>query len=134
MNILLVNKYFYPRGGSERTVFDTASLLESRGHRVSFFSMAHPSNLPSPFSRHFVTGVDYDHPGSPARAVRAAARLLYSTEARRKISGLLDEARPDIAHLHNIHHQISPSIIPLLKKRGLPVVMTLHDYKMVCPV
>lgn len=134
MNVLLVNKYFYPRGGSERTFFDTADLLQARGHGVSFFSMDHPSNRESAFSRYFVSRVDYDLPGSPVRKARAAARLLYSTQARTKLARLLDAVRPDLVHLHNIHHQISPSIIPLLKKRGLPVVMTLHDYKMVCPV
>ncbi|MBN1937958.1 MAG: glycosyltransferase [Candidatus Aminicenantes bacterium] len=134
MNILLVNKYFYPRGGSERSVFDTAGLLQARGHGVSFFSMHHPSNRESPDSRYFVSEVDYERPAPPHLKARAAARLLYSTEARRKLARLLDTARPDLVHLHNIHHQISPSIIPLVKKRGLPVVMTLHDYKMVCPV
>lgn len=134
MKILLVNKYFYPRGGSERAFFDTADLLQAEGHDVSFFSMAHPLNRESATSGFFVSPVDYDHPGSPARQAGAAVRLLYSTEARRKLSRLLDAVRPDLVHLHNIHHQISPSIIPLLKKRDLPVVMTLHDYKLVCPV
>jgi len=134
VNVLLVNKYFYPRGGSERTLFDTAALLQAEGHGVSYFSMSHPSNRETSFSRFFVSEIDYERPGSPVRNARAAARLLYSTEARTKLARLLDAARPDIVHLHNIHHQISPSIIPLLKKRGLPVVMTLHDYKMVCPV
>lgn len=134
MNVLLVNKYFYPRGGSERSLFDTADLLHSRGHGVSFFSMRHPANRETPLDRFFVSEVDYDRPGSPFRKARAAARLLYSLEARKKLARLLEAVRPDLVHLHNIHHQISPSIIPLLKKRGLPVVMTLHDYKMVCPV
>ena len=90
MNVLLVNKYFYPRGGSERTLFDTAALLQAEGHEVSFFSMSHPKNRETSFSRFFVSEIDYEHPGSPVRNARAAARLLYSTEARTKLARLLD--------------------------------------------
>jgi len=134
MKILLVNKFFYPRGGAEKAFFDTAALLREAGHGVSFFSMSHPLNRETPDSRFFVSAVDYDAPGGIVGKIRASARLLYSTEARRKLSDLLRAVRPDVVHLHNIHHQISPSILPLLKKSGIPVVMTLHDYKMVCPV
>jgi glycosyltransferase involved in cell wall biosynthesis len=46
---------------------------------------------------------------------------------------LIADTRPDIAHLHNIYHQISPSILIPLRKYKIPVVMTLHDFKLVCP-
>ncbi len=59
--------------------------------------------------------------------------MLYSREARKKIEELVDATRPDVAHLHNIAHQLSPSILYGLKARGVPVVQTLHDYKLVCP-
>ena len=134
MNVLLINKFFYPKGGAEKSFFDTASLLREAGHGVSFFSMSHPLNLESPDSRFFVSTVDYDAPGPLFRKIRGAARLLYSTEARKKLSERLRSTKPDVVHLHNIHHQISPSILPLLKESRIPVVMTLHDYKMVCPV
>jgi glycosyltransferase involved in cell wall biosynthesis len=61
-----------------------------------------------------------------------AGRILYSFEAKKRLSKLLDKYPVDIAHLHNIYHHISPSILYVLKKRKIPVVMTLHDYKMVC--
>ena len=60
-------------------------------------------------------------------------RILYSFDAKKRLAALLDEHKVDVAHLHNIHHQISPSILHELKRRNIPVVMTLHDYKMVCP-
>ncbi len=129
---MLVNKFFYLRGGSERVMFDTARLLESRGHSVRFFSMAHPENLPHPDSVHFVPFVDLRAPSSLSQRLRTAGRILYYREARRRFARLLDESRPDLVHLHNIHHQISPSILPEIKKRGIPSAMTLHDYKLVC--
>jgi len=132
MKILLVNKFFYPRGGSERVMFDTARLLEGRGHAVRFFSMAHPENREHPDSVHFVPYIDLRAPESAGARWKTAGRILYYREAAGRIGRLLDEARPDIVHLHNIHHQISPSIIPEIRKRGIPSAMTLHDYKMVC--
>ncbi|MCK5505699.1 MAG: glycosyltransferase, partial [Thermodesulfovibrionia bacterium] len=63
----------------------------------------------------------------------AIGRNLYSFKARRLVSKLLDRYPVDIVHLHNIHRQMSPSILYEFKKRGIPTVMTLHEYKMICP-
>lgn len=133
MNILLINKYFYPKGGSEISLFNTAKILEEEGHHVSFFSMLHPLNIDTPYSKYFVSNVDFERPGSFKENVKTSMRIVYSLESRKKLEELLKQERPDIVHLHNIHHQISPSILYSLKKFKLPVVMTLHDYKMVCP-
>jgi glycosyltransferase involved in cell wall biosynthesis len=133
VKVLLVNKFFYPRGGSEACLFLTSRVLERHGHRVVHFAMAHPDNLPSPQARHFVSRVDFDGPAGPLAGLRAAGRVVYSFEARRKLDDLIREERPDIAHLHNIHHQLSPSILHALRRGRVPVVMTLHDYKVVCP-
>jgi glycosyltransferase involved in cell wall biosynthesis len=133
MKVLLVNKFYYPRGGSESALFLTARVLERHGHRVAVFSMAHPSNFRSPYEKYFVSGVDFDESRSPAQKLKAAGRILYSFEARRKLDSLIREFQPDVAHLHNIHHQLSPSVLHTLRARRIPVVMTLHDYKLVCP-
>ena len=134
MRVLLVNKFFYRRGGSETVFFDTAKILEEHGHEVVFFSMNHPENIDSAYSRYFVSHVDFDEVHGFLNALRVTGRVLYSVEAHRKIERLLKNERPDIIHLHNIHHQLSPSILYVLKDYHRPVVMTLHDYKMVCPV
>jgi glycosyltransferase involved in cell wall biosynthesis len=115
-------------------LFDTAELLQQRGHRISFFSMQHPMNLPSPFSGDFVSSIDLDNPVSLRDASAAAGRVLYSREANRKFGALLKKEKPEIIHHHNIYHQISPSILRCGKQAGIPSVMTLHDYKLVCPV
>jgi glycosyltransferase involved in cell wall biosynthesis len=131
--ILQANKFFYEKGGSERYFFALSRELEARGHAVVPFAMAHPRNLPSPYSDYFVPLRTYDaREGSP-RSLRAAAGFIRSRDAARRISRLVEAATPHIAHLHNIYHQLTPSIIDALADRGVPVVMTLHDYKLACP-
>ena len=62
-----------------------------------------------------------------------AGKVIYSVEARRKLTRLLGNFAPDIAHAHCIYHHISPSVLPLLKQRGIPTVLTAHDLKLACP-
>jgi glycosyltransferase involved in cell wall biosynthesis len=46
---------------------------------------------------------------------------------------VVDAFAPDVVHLHNVYHQLSPSLLRPLQRRGIPAVMTLHDYKLACP-
>ena len=131
MQVLLANKFFFEKGGAEKSLFETAQLLQEQGHQTRFFAMQHFRNRPSPDARHFVSEVDYDDPGW-AMKLKSAGRMLYSLEAARKLGGLLDEHHIDVAHLNNIYHQISPSILRTLHRRGIPMVMSLRDYKVVC--
>jgi glycosyltransferase involved in cell wall biosynthesis len=131
MKILLINKYFYHKGGAETVFFDTAELLKKKGHELVFFSMKHPKNIRTEYEKYFVSETDYEKPGI-GDSLRASMNILYSFEAKNRLEKLLQEEKPDIAHLHNIYHQISPSILHSLKKNKVPVVMTLHDYKLVC--
>lgn len=133
MKILFVNKYYHPSGGPEKVILQSKQRLESHGDKVVLFSMQHPKNLATPYSRYFVCNADYNGSSSFIDKTRMALNMFYSLEAKKKMELLLDEEKPDIAHLHNIYHQISPSILPVLKKRGIPVVMTLHDFKLLCP-
>jgi len=134
MKILLINKYLYRRGGSETAFFSQIALLEKKGHSVAVMAMEHPRNIAPPWPAAFVSHVTTEGRPSPAEAFRAAGRMLYSFQSRRRLEELLRSFRPDVAHLHNIHHQISPSILHSLRRRGVPVVMTLHDMKLACPV
>jgi glycosyltransferase involved in cell wall biosynthesis len=136
MRILLINKYLHRRGGPETWMFRHAEYLRNAGHEVAFFAMDHPRNDASEWSRYFVSNVELrgeDKPASLSGKLRTAGRFLYSTEARRKLSALLDEFHPDVAICNNIYHQISPSILPLLKRRGVRTLLFLRDYKLVCP-
>jgi len=134
MKILLANKFYYPRGGPETVMLQQEKHLKKMGHEVIPFAMQDERNLGSEYSHYFVSNVDYHQMnGSPVRNARIALNMIYSSEAKQKLERLLELTRPEIAHLHNIYHQISPSILKVLKKRNIPVVMTLHDFKLVCP-
>lgn len=133
LNVLHMNKFHYLRGGSERVYFGTADILRRYGHRAIYFSMSHTHNLPCDTSDYFMPDVDLNtHNRNPVTQLKIALRVLYSSESKRRLAQLLDRYPIDIAHLHNIHHQISPSVIHELRRRNIPIVMTLHDYKMVC--
>ena len=133
MRVVFANKYYYLKGGAERHLFDLKALLEAHGHEVIPFAMAGEHDEPSPWFRHFVSPVRTESVSFDWEGLRTAGRMLYSFEARRKFASLLDEAKPDLVHVHNIYHQISPSILSLAHKRGLPVVMTVHDYSLHAP-
>ncbi|MDI6808906.1 MAG: glycosyltransferase family 4 protein [Candidatus Eisenbacteria bacterium] len=133
MRILNVNKFYYRKGGSETYFFDLARLLEEKTNEVIPFSMNDSRNIESRFENCFVSGADYNLKEGTLKEIRKAMNVVYSKEARRKLSQMIDRNPVDLVHLHNISHQLSPSIIREVGNRGLPVVWTLHDYKIVCP-
>lgn len=131
--LLNVNSYHYRRGGSDVVYLEHAALMEAQGWENAFFSMHHPSNLPSAWSRFFVEEIEFGHSYSLGRKLSMAGKVVYSLEAQRKLRELLREFRPDVAHLHCIYHHLSPSILPTLSAAGVPIVMTAHDLKLACP-
>lgn len=134
MKILLANKFFFNKGGAERVMFQERSWLLDHGHEVVDFSMRDPRNEPSPYADDFLSFRDFSvPPASLGEKLRLAANFVHCAEAVRKITALARRERPDVAHLHNIYHQMTPSIIPALKRLGIKVALTLHDYKLVCP-
>jgi glycosyltransferase involved in cell wall biosynthesis len=133
VRVLLVNKFFHPRAGAETAFFQTRSLLYARGHEVVDFAMRHPDNLPSPYARFFAPERDYTAAAPAGRRVVDAASSVYSVSARRALAKLLDEVTPDVAHLHNVYHQLTLSVVDELAQRGIPIVLTLHDWKVACP-
>ena len=135
MRILLANKFFYHKGGVETYFFALAEGLQALGHEVAFFSMQHPKNEPSYWSKYFVSEKDYNGKISAFRKVKEAGSLIYSFEARAKFDALLREFKPDIIHLNNVHRQLTLSILdaPYLKEHHVPVVYTAHDYILLCP-
>ncbi len=133
MRILLINKFLYGRGGAEHSTLTTGRLLEARGHEVIYWGMAHPQNPSYPHEDCFTPHVDYDDLPGLRPKIRAAVDILWSRRARRQMQRLLKRVRPDVVHMNNIAHQLSPSFLPVLKRYGIPLVMTLRDYKLVCP-
>jgi len=133
MKILLVNKFLYPKGGDAISTVSTGKLLESKGHKVIFWGMDHSENPDYPHKDLFVPYVDLNAPTGIFQQIKASGNLIYSFEARKKIDKLLKIEKPDIVHLNNFAHQISPSILDVFARYRIPTVMTMRDYKLVCP-
>lgn len=136
MRVLLLNAYHYARGGSETHALALAELLEARGHEVRFFGMQHEENQPSPDSEFWVDEIDFAQLNShktPRAATQVMGRTFYYRGARRQLDRMLDAWTPDVAHIHNIHGHISPSVLDSLAARDIPTVWTLHDYRLLCP-
>lgn len=124
MTILEINNYFFQRGGSETALFETIVALEERGHRVIPFAMADEQNVPSEFTSFFPV-----HP----KAWQFWKRI-YNRDVSRALERLIAEARPDVAHLHNIAYHLTPAVIAVLRRHHIPIVQTLHDYQAVSPL
>jgi glycosyltransferase involved in cell wall biosynthesis len=134
VRILHVNKFLYRRGGAEAYMEDLADLQVAAGHTVAFFGMAHPLNTHLEYASHFPAHIELEPPPPTlSRRVRGVARMLYSTSASRGMDAVLADFRPDVVHMHNIYHQLSPSVLRPVARRGIAAVMTLHDYKLACP-
>lgn len=131
--ILSINNYHYRRGGSDVVYLDHAALMEEQGWSNGFFSMHHPKNFETPWSKYFIDEIEFGHAYSMGQKLAMASKVVYSFEAQKKLKRLLQDFRADVAHLHCIYHHLSPSIIPTLRDAGVPVVMTAHDLKIACP-
>ena len=107
--------------------------MRSQGHEVALFAMADPRGAPTAYDRHFVPFIDFKENAGLWQKVRRAGHAIYSTEARRRIRAMIREFRPDIAHVRNIYHHLSPSILWELKAQNIPVVYHLNDFKLLCP-
>jgi glycosyltransferase involved in cell wall biosynthesis len=132
----MVNTRHFYGGGDSTYTFSLAGLLKQHGHDISYFAMEDERNLDDPNKDLFVPFIDFrelNQKKSLSTGLKVFGRAIYSREARQKFSILLDRIRPDIVHLQNIHAHITPSVIFEARQRGLPIVWTLHDYKLICP-
>ena len=136
MRVLLCSNFYYRRGGDCTYLLALQGLLERHGHETAVFSMRHPQNLPCPQERYFVDFLDYEELNRNKNLLNAAkvlGRSIWSLQARRNAARLIADWKPDMAHFQNIHAYLTPSILAPLKKAGIPVVWTLHDFKWLCP-
>ena len=131
MRILLVNAFHWLKGGVERTYFDESRWLAAAGHEVAHFAVRDPRNLPSPTAKHFAPPADFTEGGGLGQ-IAQLPRVFWSAPAARAMDGLLDEFRPDVAHFHAPSRHLTPSVFEPLARAGVPVVMTLHDWKPWC--
>ena len=124
MKILLANKFYYRRGGDCIYMLNLEKLLKAHGHEVAVFAMDYPENLDTPWKKYFPKNMS---------KLMAFTRPFGDGEVKSKFSQLLNDFKPDVVHLNNIHTQLSPVIAQVAHEIGCRVVWTLHDSKLVCP-
>ena len=127
----MVNKFLYSRGGCENYMLYLAEPLKSLGHEIEFFGMQDEKNTVGNSAGLYTMNMDF-HTGGLIRFLYPF-KIIYSFEAKKKILQVIDDFKPDIVHMNNINFQLTPSVIYGIKKRGIPIVQTVHDYQMICP-
>lgn len=136
MNVVFANTRHFFGGGDSAYTINLCGLLRRYEHRVAAFAMRDERNLADPNADLFVDHIDFRALNGAVgikSMAKVISRVIYSPENRRRFGLLVDRCKPDIIHLQGIHGHISPSIILEAKSRNLPVVWTLHDYKLICP-
>ncbi len=133
MDILFLNNYNYMRGGSERVFFSEMALLQKNGHRLFGFARRTAHDLPSDWSHFFPEDIQTDSVSVSLRAFGLLKEIVYSQKSRAALSKLLAETKPNIAHAHNIYGRLTTSVLDCLAEHAIPAIMTLHDYKIICP-
>ncbi|MGI6312045.1 MAG: glycosyltransferase [Bacteroidales bacterium] len=132
MRILIANKYYYPRGGSEIYTIELEQLLSKNGHEVAVFAMQHQANIHNDYESFFPSEMDVNK-----RDIRSLLKSLIrpfgSREVRRNFKDFIRTFKPQVVHLNNIHSQLSPALAIIARKEKVPVVWTLHDHKLLCP-
>ena len=134
MRVLYCNKYDYRFSGTESYLFELIDQIEQRGHETMLFTMAHGSSAAFKGRAYRMPRVNFKDPRAGIwKKARLAAHALYSRSARRSLGDCLGQFAPDVAHVRSIYHHLSPSILWECKRRGVPVLYHLNDFKIVCP-
>lgn len=129
MKILQINKYPSLKGGTETVLFDTIRLLKAEGHDVVLLSTDEGAISYTP-----TYTIAYPHRNtSLVSKIYNLPSFLYNRSAAKKLESIIEKEKPDIAHIHLYQNSFSNSILPVLKKHNIPVVMTLHEYRQICP-
>ena len=124
MKILLANKFYYRRGGDCIYTMNVEKMLREKGHEVAVFAMQYSENEESEWSRYWPTNMT---------KLDAFTRPFGASQVVEGFTRLMDDFKPEVVHLNNIHTQLSPVIAKIAHEKGARVVWTLHDTKLVCP-
>lgn len=133
MRVLLINNFDYIRGGSDRVFLDTAILLHQYGHEVAIFSArsSTPHELPVAIKRYYTPDlIEADNRSQITKAVA----FIKNNQAIENLKRCLLDFAPDVAHLHIFQSRLSSFIVKTLNQYQIPTVMTVHEYKMLCPI
>jgi len=111
---------------------NTGVLLKKMGHEVFYFSTKSTKNETTSYSEYFIDDVDALELNFIGQLL-SVPRKLYSFRAKKNLERLIQNVEPEIVHLHLYKGGLTASILPVLRKSKIPVVITLHDYSLLCP-
>ena len=140
MRILLVNYRYFISGGPEKYMFNIKKMLEDNGHEVIPFSIHSNKNVETEYSKYFVEPIGgrdatyFDEVKKTPKSIwQMLTRSIYSTEVEKAIKREIRDVKPDIVYIIHFVNKLSPSVITGAKKMGVPVVLRLSDYFLLCP-
>jgi glycosyltransferase involved in cell wall biosynthesis len=114
--ILIVHNCYQQAGGEDTVVAAETELLINHGHQVELWKVDNK-----------------DLPGGLRGKIKAALSTSYSSTSKAIAREKLRHFKPDIVHVHNFFPQISPSVYDACAEENVPVVQTLHNYRLICP-
>ena len=140
MKILLVNYRYFISGGPEKYMFNIKKMLEDNGHEVIPFSVHSNKNIETEYSKYFVEPIGSrdatyfeECKKTPKVIWKMFSRSVYSKEVEKAIQREINDVQPDLVYIIHFVNKLSPSVICGAKKMGLPVVLRLSDYFLLCP-
>ena len=140
MRILLVNYRYFISGGPEKYMFNIKKMLEDNGHEVIPFSIHSHKNVETEYSKYFVEPIGSrdatyfeECKKTPKVIWQMLTRSIYSTEVEKAIKKEIKDVKPDLVYIIHFVNKLSPSVICGAKKMGVPVVLRLSDYFLLCP-
>ncbi len=132
MKILQINNYNFLKGGSERVYQVTIELLKSHGHDVRYFSVANQENIELCEGFAVETANWKERKGFIGR-LKGMQDFIYNSKVAKELDAYLQEFHPDVAHLHIFYGGLSNAVIDVLKKHHIPMVQSVHEYRLLCP-
>ena len=128
MRILLVNKFHYLKGGSEKYYFELGKLLKEHGNEVAYFSMEDEKNIKTGDKEYFVDKFELT-----SKNIWKVHDVIYSKKNYKKMCEAIDDFKPDIIHLNNFQRQLSSSVVFAAYDKKVPIIYTAHDVQAICP-
>jgi glycosyltransferase involved in cell wall biosynthesis len=140
MRILIVNYRYFISGGPEKYMFNVKKLLEDNGHEVIPFSIHSNKNVETEYSKYFVEPIGsrdntyFDEVKKTPKTIwQMLTRSIYSIEVEKSLRREIKAVKPDLVYIIHFVNKLSPSVIIGAKKEGIPVVLRLSDYFLLCP-
>lgn len=128
LKILNCNNYFYIRGGSDKIFFEHMEIMEEMNHTSIPFAPKDEKSFETKWDKYFPDAIDISSPET-----KKLPNFFYNVNAKNNIEKLLLENNINVAHLHIYYGRLTTSILDVLTKKSIPIIQTLHDYKLICP-